>query len=56
MALRQIEDGRFEPSGNIHLPCSQAYFGTADILSRLRHFQPELSVTYVGEMEAQLQV
>ena len=52
--LVYVEDGRFEPSGYIHVPCSQAYFGTADILPRLRHFQPELTDADGDELEAEL--
>ncbi len=54
IALVYFEDGRFEPSGYIHVPCSQAYFGTADILPRLRHFQPDLTDADGGELEAEL--
>ena len=37
------EEGRFNPSGYIHLLCSAEYLGTADIFDRLRHFSPKLT-------------
>lgn len=37
-----FEEYRFEPSGFIHAGCAQDYFGTTDVLSRVRHFKPEL--------------
>lgn len=36
------EEGRFVPSGYVHVRCSRAYFETADILPRLRRFAPDL--------------
>ena len=30
------EDGRFSPGGFVHVACAGAYFGTADVLPRLR--------------------
>jgi ribosomal protein L37AE/L43A len=38
IALSYYEDGRFTPSGFIHLPCAAEYLGTIDIVGRLRHF------------------
>jgi hypothetical protein len=38
VALVYYEEGRFEPSGFIHLGCAADYFETADILDRVRHF------------------
>ena len=37
------EDGRFAPSGFLHLGCQRAYFEGADIVPALLHFSPELS-------------
>ena len=31
-------EGRFEPSGYVHAKCSQEYFGTTDVIERVRHF------------------
>lgn len=36
-----FEEYRFEPSGFIHAGCAQAYFGTTDVMDRIRHFNPE---------------
>jgi len=37
------EEGRFSPSGFVHLGCREAYFETRDILAPLLHFSPDLS-------------
>jgi hypothetical protein len=37
------EDGRFAPSGFLHLGCQRAYFEGGDIVPALLHFSPELS-------------
>jgi hypothetical protein len=41
--LVYYEEGRFAPSGFLHLGCQRAYFEGADILPALLHFSPELS-------------
>ena len=43
-----FEEYRFEPSGFIHAGCAREYFGTTDIMDRVRHFSPELDP---GELE-----
>jgi hypothetical protein len=50
IALRYYEDGRFMPSGYIHLQCAAPYFDTTDILPHLRHFSPELSEEEIAEI------
>lgn len=42
-ALQMFEEGRPNPIGTIHAECAEAYFGTADVLSRARRLTPELS-------------
>jgi hypothetical protein len=37
-----FEGYRFEPSGHIHAECAAAYFGTTDVVDRIRHFSPSL--------------
>lgn len=37
------EDDRFAPAGFVHTRCARAYFGTSDLLPRLRRFAPSLS-------------
>jgi hypothetical protein len=49
------EEGRFAPSGFVHPACSQAYFETADVLSRVRRFSPKLTEEELGELERELQ-
>ena len=41
--LVYYEDGRFQPSGFVHAKCSAEYFGTVDLIERVRHFSPELT-------------
>ncbi|HEY8521125.1 MAG TPA: hypothetical protein VIN61_13665 [Gammaproteobacteria bacterium] len=38
-----FEEARFEPSGFIHAGCARGYFGTADVLDRVRQFSPDLT-------------
>ena len=52
--LTFYEEGMFHDSGFIHAGCALDYFGTSDILDRLRHFSPELSETDVEDLEAAL--
>ena len=54
VALVYYEDGRFAPSGFIHIGCARAYFETTDILARLRHFSPGLGDADFREIEAAL--
>ena len=37
-----FEEGRFNPSGFIHVGCGEAYFETGDIRQRVMHFSPGL--------------
>ncbi|HEX7235369.1 MAG TPA: hypothetical protein VF405_00325, partial [Gammaproteobacteria bacterium] len=37
-----FEDYRFNPGGYVHAGCARAYFETAELLDRVRHFSPEL--------------
>jgi hypothetical protein len=54
IALMFHEEGRFMPSGYVHLPCAPAYLETAEIVDRLRYFSPSLSDADWAEIEAQL--
>jgi len=38
-----FEEGRFVPSGFIHLECRTDYFETDDVLAPMLHFSPDLS-------------
>jgi len=50
ISLLYYEDGRFAPSGFIHIACAPGYLETTDILPRVKHFTPELSETDVAEI------
>ena len=41
--LRYYEDGRFVPSGFVHVTCAGAYFETTQLIDRLRHLSPSVS-------------
>jgi hypothetical protein len=49
-----FEEGRFNPSGYVHIACSPAYFETADLLPAIAHFSPELGEAERGELAATL--
>ena len=38
-----FEEGRFVPSGFVHLGCRKEYFETEDVLAPMLHFSPDLS-------------
>lgn len=48
------EEGRFSPGGFVHLKCVKPYFGTSDILPRLKHFTPALEESDLEEIQAML--
>jgi hypothetical protein len=52
LALQMFEEGRMSPIGYIHVACAEAYFGTRDILGRVRRLTPELSDEDTREIEA----
>jgi hypothetical protein len=54
IALVWYEDGRFVPSGYIHLGCAAAYLETSAVIARLRHFSPSLGDTDLAQIEAGL--
>lgn len=54
IALVFYEDGRFSPSGFIHVRCAPAYLETSDIMPRLRHFSPALTAAEFDEIQAEL--
>jgi hypothetical protein len=51
LALHVFQDGRMSPVGSLHVGCALAYFGTRDIVDRLRHLSPELGDDDVAEIE-----
>lgn len=50
VALVYYEEGRFEPSGFIHVTCVERYVETADVWDRVRHFS-----TLTAEEEVEVQ-
>lgn len=50
LALQMFEEGRPNPIGTIHAQCAEAYFGTADVLERVRRLSPELSDQDLAEL------
>jgi Poly(ADP-ribose) polymerase and DNA-Ligase Zn-finger region len=48
------EDGRFTPSGYVHLRCVSPYIETTAILPRVRHFSPGLTSDDLAAIEAEL--
>jgi hypothetical protein len=48
------EDGRFAPSGSVHVRCAPAYFETTDVLLRIRRFTPDLGDDDLKEIEREL--
>jgi hypothetical protein len=55
ISLVFYEEGRFAPSGFIHVACARAYLETIDVLPRLRRFSPHLSDEDSRELRQELQ-
>lgn len=54
IGLVYYDDGRFAPSGYIHLTCARDYIETTDLVDRLRHFSAELNDSEMAEIAAAL--
>jgi hypothetical protein len=50
-----FEEGRFEPSGYVHVRCARAYFETTDVLPRVKRFAPDLGDEELGEIRRELE-
>jgi len=50
ISLVYYEDGRFSPSGFVHLHCAAEYFETTDFMDRVQHFSPALSAEEIEEI------
>lgn len=50
IALEIWEDGRFSPMGSIHVTCAPSYFGTRELMSRIRKGTPDLAEADADEM------
>lgn len=53
-ALQMFEEGRMSPIGYIHVACAEPYFGTRDIMGRVRRLTPDLSDEDTREIETTL--
>jgi hypothetical protein len=51
LALMYYEDGRFAPSGFIHLGCAVAYLETSEVMGRVKHFSPGLQAGDLAEIQ-----
>ncbi len=54
ISLLFYDDGRFVPSGFIHIGCARAYLETAEVLPRLKHFSPALGDADLAEIQAEI--
>jgi hypothetical protein len=54
IGLVWYEEGRFAPSGFVHPACAAAYFGTVELMTRLRHGSPDLDDDEFATIEAEL--
>ena len=52
LGLQVFEEGRFSSIGYVHAGCAGAYFGTAQILDRVRWLSADLTQADVAELEA----
>lgn len=54
IALLYYQEGRFEPAGFIHVRCVRTYCETTDLLERIHHFTPDLTVDDAAEVHDEL--
>jgi hypothetical protein len=55
IALVFWEEGRFSPAGFLHVACAGGYFGTTDLVARLKRFSPGLTDADLQEIQGELQ-
>jgi len=55
ISLVYDEDGRFVPSGFIHVRCARSYLETIEVMARLKHFSPALGDADLAEIQAELE-
>jgi hypothetical protein len=56
ICLVYYQEGRFEPSGYVHLRCAPEYFETADVIDHVRHFSPALTEADLADIRGQLEL
>ncbi len=54
ISLAYYEDGRFVPSGFIHVNCAPAYLETTEVIGRLTHFSQGLTDADIAEIHTAL--
>ena len=54
LALAYYEEGRFAPSGFIHLTCARDYLETVDVIERIAHFSTTLTEADRAEIGTEL--
>lgn len=54
ISLVYYEDGRFLPSGFVHLACVAPYFETTDVMGRVKYFSPGLSDADLAEIQSHI--
>jgi hypothetical protein len=54
-SLHVFEDGRANPIGTIHASCAAAYFGTRELMERVRRLCPEIDDPAAGEIACLLE-
>lgn len=55
ISLVFYEEGRFAPSGYVHVRCARAYFETIDVLPRVQRFSPALTEPDLKAIAEELQ-
>ena len=55
LALTYYDEGRFAPSGFIHIGCAREYLETTEIFGRLKHFSPALTEAEIAEIDAEIE-
>ena len=56
ISLLFYEDGRFSPSGFVHVSCAKTYFETDAIMRRLKHFSNGLADADLTEIQTAMDV
>jgi hypothetical protein len=51
LALQAFEEGRPSPMGTLHAVCAEAYFGTSQLMERVRRLSPQLEEPDFAELE-----
>jgi ribosomal protein L37AE/L43A len=54
ISLMYYEDGRFTPSGYIHVKCARPHLETIEVIPRLKHFSPAITEGDLVEVQKEL--